>query len=295
MLSAEHPQGRGGRVPLDGSMTPNTQQEAMLDVLGNASHQKNSVVSEEDLVFDVNSEELKQFILEFQEEASRSLAAESLDVRTREQVPLHQPHDDDSLSSLSTCESHDGSLSSSLASGDYHISPDRIKLSKAAKGKSVRFLMSSLLNKNKYQEQEMLGSEDESNKKNVKKEKKVKNAKKKDEKVRTPLSPRSPRKELNTSNSTEKLRQILGEGDWEQKLQVNGLPNSTSMQAEGETVSSPRESSLPKQVLQAAIKGDQQILVRYLFKYILLVRYIANLTVVYCGRGKGGKILPYTF
>ena len=264
MLSAEQPQSRGGRVPLDGSMTPNTQQEAMLDVLGNTSHQKNSTISEEDLVFDVNSEELKQFILEFQEEASRSLAAEQLDARTRNHGPPHGAHDDDSLSSLSTCESHDDSLSSSLASGDYHVSPDRIKLSKAAKGKSVRVLMSSLLNKNKSQEQEMLGSEDESNKKNVKKEKKGKNAKKKDDKVRTPLSPRSPRKDLNTSNSAEKLRQILGEGDWEQKLKVNGLQNSTSMQAEGENASSPRESSLPKQVLQAAIKGDQQILVRFI-------------------------------
>ena len=246
----------GGSVPLDGAMTPNTQQEALLDVISLNSASQDTTVSEADLVFDVNSEELKQFILEFQEESKK--AQEDLNSRTRHQGVHSHKDDDDSLSSLSTCESHDGSLSSSLASGDYQVASDRVKLSKAAKGKSVRFLMSSLLNKNRTQPPDMLGSEDES--KQDGKKTRARTNKKKEDKPRTAPAPKKE-----TSTSKEKLRQILGEGDWEKKLKVNGIQHSISVEDEGEATS-PRESSLPKQALQAAIKGDQQILVS-LLKY----------------------------
>ncbi|XP_072038031.1 uncharacterized protein [Amphiura filiformis] len=257
----------GGRMSIDRTMTPNSQQEAMLDVLSLNSVSQDTAVSEEVLVFDVNSEELKQFILEFQEESKTSAGDFSPDITTRSH---NSQRDSDSLSSLSTCESHDDSLSSSLASGENHISPDRVKLSKASKGKSMRVLMSSLLNKNRTHQPDMLGSGDDS--KRDRQKNKSKAIKKTDNQPRaTP----STRKE--TSSSTEKLRQILGEGDWEKKLKVKGLPSSIFLQAEPEGTS-PRESSLPKQVLQAAIKGDQQIL-----EFLLLAN--RELSVVRDGRG----------
>ena len=255
--------GGGGRVLIEGKMTPNTQQEAMLDGIGNSrtvlndDTPNNAMVSEEDgdLTFDVNSEELKQFILDF-EEASKTLGDLPDDGRTKHS---HQKQvDDESLSSLSTYESHDDtSLSSSLTSSDIHVLDDRAKLPKAAKGKSVRFLVSNLLNKNKTQQQDQLiGGSDYDVKKNVKRDK-GKHAKTKEGKQR---STQAPKKET-AGSSADKLRQILGAGDWENTL-VNGLPNSTALiEIKAEDVTSPRESSLPRQVLQSAVKGDQQILV----------------------------------
>ncbi|XP_022081679.1 uncharacterized protein LOC110974386 [Acanthaster planci] len=253
------------------------QNEALLDALvqGELS---DAVLSDEELCIDVNSEELRQFILEF-ETSGKGNGDKPHDVaspgkaKAKQGIVINHRHvqseDQESLnSSISTTESRDGSLTSSLASSD--LSPIRTK-QKVPRGKSVRFLMSNLLRNNKAQHHptNCASGSDEDSKETRRAPAKTKEKTKrrdKEEKERdrvTKQQAKIAKTQMYSAASTNKAAAHLAplrqgdrapDGGTQPLSQVPSVTVATPLSTET------RDNTLHKQLIQAAARGDLQVL-----------------------------------
>ncbi|XP_038058088.1 uncharacterized protein LOC119729552 isoform X2 [Patiria miniata] len=251
------------------------QNEALLDafVQGESS---DAVLSDEELCIDVNSEELMQFILAFEANgegngdkpndistcatAKQSIAVNHVQCPSEDQESLN--------SSISTTESRDGSLTSSLASSD--LSPIRTK-QKVPRGKSVRFLMSNLLRNNKAQHHltSRASGSDEDNKdakrtltrlkdRNKKRDKEDRDreriAKQQAKILKTQMSSASSSSKTVAETSLQQQRDRVPDNNAQPRGQMSSVAVATPLSPGA------RDNTLHKQLIQAAARGDRQVL-----------------------------------
>ncbi|XP_033624195.1 uncharacterized protein LOC117287786 [Asterias rubens] len=255
-----------------------SQNEALVDALIQGGS-TDGVLSDEELSIDVNSEELRQFILEFEasnDDIPPKSSSPEEGRRPKQRVVINhrysQSDDQDSLnSSISTTESRDGSLTSSLASSDIHLSPVRTK-QKVPRGKTVRFLMSNLLRNNKaphHHSGRTSGSDDDSRDSKTRPTKERNKKKDKEERDRDRIANKHSKHFRSQQVSISSGKFMTSSAANGQARRPGDLPQDGKTQSRVQlstaTVAMPvspgaRDNTLPKQLIQAATRGDLQVL-----------------------------------